>query len=576
MRLASAFLLAGAALWAAPAADPVLAALQDELARSRSITVPGLEAPYYIEYALEDGRSFSVSASLGGVMSAREERFRIPEVKVRVGDYRFDNTNYVGSGFAFGSRYDVDHFPLENLYPVLRRYLWLATDSAYKSALEALSRKRAALKNMADGERLDDFAKAEPVTRLDEIQRQPLDQEAWIARTRALSALLGRYARLKNSSIELEAVENVHYYANSEGSRVRIPERVIFLRARAAAQAADGMSVRGAEVFHALNFDGLPLERELERRIGAVGEQTAALADAPLGEMYSGPVLFEGAAAGQLFAQLLGANLALPRRPVMEPGRSGMMPLSELEGRQGARILPEWMDVVDDPTQTEWRGRPLFGSYTVDREGVEPKPVVIVEKGVLRNFLLTRQPARGYSGSNGRARMPGSFGASEAAISNLFVRARETEALPELRRKMAEICRMRNKPYGMVVRRMDFPSSASYEEIRRLLAGAGQSGSHPVSAPLLIYRVFADGREELVRGLRFRGLNARSLKDILAAGDDEQVFEFLNNPAPFALMGAGGFVAETSVVAPSVLIDDLELHPVEDEQPKLPIVPPPS
>ena len=205
-----------------------------------------------------------------------------------------------------------------------------------------------------------------------------------------------------------------------------------------------------------------------------------------------------------------------------------------------------------------------------------PQPLALVEKGVLGNFLLTRQPVRGYSGSNGRARLPGSFGANAAAISNLFVRARETSSAAQLRAKLAEICRIRNKPYGVVVRRMDFPSSASFEEVRRMLSGAGQSGARPVSAPVLVYKVFPDGREELVRGLRFRGLNARSLKDILAAGDEEQTFEFLNNPAPFALMGAGGYVAETSVVAPAVLVDDLELHPVEEEQPKLPIVPPPS
>jgi hypothetical protein len=483
------------------------------------------------------------------------------------------NTNYVGSSFTFGSRYDVDRFPLDNLYPVLRRYFWLGTDTAYKSALESISRKRAALRNAAATDRLDDFAKAEPLVRVEELHRQALDEQEWIARARKLSALLSRY-RLKTSGVELEAIESGHYYVNSEGSRVRLNERLVFLRARAMAQAADGMSVRDAEVFHSRDFAGMPSDAELERRIAALGGNTAALAQAPMGEDYSGPVLFEGVSAAQLFAEILGRNLALARRPVTEPGRPGMFPYSELDGRQGARILPEWMDVVDDPTQKEWRGKPLFGSYEVDREAVAPHPLEVVEKGVLKKFLLTRQPVRGYSGSNGRARLPGSFGANTAAMSNLFVRAHETVPVTALRKKLLEICQIRNKPYGIVVRKMDFPSSASYEEIRALFAG--QSSGRPVSIPVLVYRVYPDGREELVRGLRFRGLNARSFKDILAAGDDEHVFDFLNNMAPFALMGAGGYVAETTVVAPSVLIDDLELHPTDDEHPKLPIVPPPS
>ncbi len=579
MRRRAAAWLAGLALAAAaaaaPAPDPVLGAMEDELKRSRTLALPGLEPPYFIEYTIDDVRSFAVSAMEGGVVSVRRRHVRVPDIKVRVGDYRFDNTNYVASDFPFGSRYDVSRFPLDDLYPALRRFLWLGTDSAYKSAVEAMSRKRAALKSLAAAERLDDFARAEPTVLLRELEPQSLDEEGWIARARELSAALAREAGLKHSTIELEAVESAHYYVNSEGSRARVPERMIFLRARALAQAADGMHVRDAAAFHASSYDGLPAPAALERGVAELARHTAALARAPVGELYSGPVLFEGVAAAQLFAEVLGGNLAPTRRPVIEPGRPAAFPYSQLEGRQGARVLPEWMDAIDDPTRTEWRGRRLFGSYLVDREGVPPRPLAVIEQGVLKNFLLTRRPVRGWSGSNGRARLPGRFGHNTAAIGNLFVRAAETVPPAALRKRMAEICETRGKPYGIVVRKMDFPSSASTQEIRRLLTGGRPSGQ-PVSLPVLVYRVWPDGREELVRGLRFRGLNARSLKDILAAGDDEHVFDYLNNTAPFALMGAGGYVAETSVVAPSVLIDDLELEPLEDEHPKLPLVPPPS
>jgi TldD protein len=143
---------------------------------------------------------------------------------------------------------------------------------------------------------------------------------------------------------------------------------------------------------------------------------------------------------------------------------------------------------------------------------------------------------------------------------------------------MMEICKTRNKPYGIIIRKMDFPSSASVDELRRLLAGSANSGgsAKPVSIPILAYRVYPDGREELVRGLRFRGFNARSFKDILAASDETVLFEFLDNSAPMALMGSGGTVAQTSVIAPSVLIDDLEMERMEEEFPKVPIVPPPT
>ena len=126
------------------------------------------------------------------------------------------------------------------------------------------------------------------------------------------------------------------------------------------------------------------------------------------------------------------------------------------------------------------------------------------------------------------------------------------------------------------MRKMDFPSSASFDEVRRLLSGSQPGSARPVSLPALAYRIYPDGREELVRGVRFRGLNARSLKDILAAGNDATAFDFLDNQAPFALMGGANYAANSTLVAPSLLIDDLEMHPLEDELPKLPVVPPPD
>jgi predicted Zn-dependent protease len=240
----------------------------------------------------------------------------------------------------------------------------------------------------------------------------------------------------------------------------------------------------------------------------------------------------------------------------------------------GARVLPDSFDVVDDPTQTEWRGRPLFGSYKVDAEGVAPKPLKLVEKGVLKSYLLTRQPVRGYEASNGRARLPGGFGASTATISNLFVTSSDGVPVSEMKKKLIELTKARNKAYGILVRKMDFPSTGSLAEVRSL--ASGQQGGRPVSLPILVYRVYPDGREELVRGVRFRGFNARSLKDILAAGDDANVLEYMENNAPFALVGGAGTTTEACVVAPSILIDDLELHPLEGELPKLPLVTPPE
>jgi TldD protein len=563
---------------AAPAQDDViLRAMQDELARSRALSVVSPEQPYYIEYTLYDGDSVSASATLGALIGSRRMNYRLPQIQVRVGDYKFDNTNFIGTDFYSGTRYDVDQFPLDASYTVLRHHLWLATDAAYKSAVEAYSRKRAALKNITLSETLPDFAHAAPLVRIEDIRGRTPDEAEWAARVRRLSAAFLSFPDVHSSTVDFEGGRSMRYVVTSEGMKVRVAEGMISFRARASAQAPDGMVLRDAVVFNSLDPERLPPEAEMERGIRQLGKNLSALVRAPTGEAYTGPVLFDGVAGAQVLAELLGENLAVPRKPVTLPGRPVPLPTSELEGRLGVRILPEFIDVVDDPTQKEWRGRPLFGYYTVDMEGIAPQPLVLVEKGVLKNFLLTRQPVKGFEASNGRARLPGNFGAKTASYGNLFVRASETMSTAELRKKLIELCSQRSKPYGMIVRKMDFPSSASLGEARRLLTGMAQSGgaARPVSLPVLAYRVYPDGREELVRGLRFRGLTSRSLKDIVAASDETQVLDFLDNTAPFALMGGAGFVAETSIIAPSILIDDLEMETAQEQLPKPPIVSPP-
>jgi hypothetical protein len=555
----------------APVADPLMQAMRDEVDRSAKLKLPDLETPYFVQYLVDESDSFSASASLGALLSRSRDKFRAPDVEVRVGDYKFDNGNFAGGGGG-GSRYDLGSFPMDDAYPVMRRYFWLETDSVYKGAVEAISRKRAAMRNINQNEQLNDFAHAEPVQYQRPFHRLALDEKTWTDRVRTLSGLFAQYPAVKSSSVEMHADAGGYYVVNSEGAAVKVPEDVAYVRARVVSQAADGMTLRDTVAFHALDAAHLPSETEMNRSLAKVAENVVALAASPKGEDYNGPVLFEGEAGPQVFAEILAKNLTVTRQT--SGGRGGSAPAGEFEGRMGARVLPDTFDVVDDPTQKEWRGKALFGSYDVDREGVMAKPLHLVEKGVLKGYLLTRQPVRGFEGSNGRARLPGGL-ANYGDISNLFVSSSETMPAADLKKKLIELIQTRGKPYGIIVRKMDFPSTASMTEVRALLQAA-QGTAHPVSAPLLVYKVFPDGHEELVRGLHFRGFNARSLKDILAAGDDAAAFDFLDNSAPFALLGQTSYTTEACVVAPSILIDDLELHPMEDELPKLPVVPAPE
>lgn len=568
-------LASAAAAQKAGESDAILEAMREELKRSEALRVVNLDPPYYIEYAVDDAESFRASATFGGLVESHQSRFRAPRIRVRVGGYKFDNTNFVYSDFAGGTRYEAEQLPLDNVVSNLRTSLWLGTDRMYKAAVEILATKRAALKNMSQSEDLPDFSRAQPVKLLLDAARVRVNGEEWCKRVRSLSGIFCRYPAILSSAVEVESIQSVYYFHNTEGSELRVPERLLQIRVRAAGQAADGAQVRDMATWLSPDPAILPPEAELRALVEATAKNVTALAAAPEGEDYTGPVLFEGIAGCQLLAEVVGRNLRVTRRPVAAPGRPAPVAATEFEGRLGARVLPEWMDIADDPARKEWEGRPLAGSYPVDMEGVIPQPLTLIEKGILKAFLLTRQPVRGFPESNGRARLSGQFGAKMPCFGNLMVTARESLPLAELRKKLIEIAGTRGKPYGIVVRKMDFPSSASIEELRRVMAGAQGAGGRVISSPLLVYRLYQDGREEPVRGLRFRSLDSRALKDIVGASKEMEAFHYLENGAPMALIGGAAYVTAVSAVAPSVLVDDLEMQAPREERPKPPLVPPP-
>jgi TldD protein len=559
--------------------DVLLRAMRDELDRSRELRVVGGgdDTPYFFSFDVSDVTEFQVAAVLGSPVNVSRVHFRSPQINVRVGGYDFDDTNHVFSGRYTGQRYDSS-FPLDDDYPSLRDALWLSTDVAYKTAIESMSRKRAALNAAAAStDKLPDFSRVEPVKNLQKITRRKIDDSAWTARAVKLSALFGAVPDLIASGIDLQFLDGVTYLLNNEGTELRYDDSLARLFARAEGQAPDGMIVRDAVSFQALDPDKLPSDAEMHKGLTAVAENVRALAHAPIGENFSGPTLFEPEAAAQLLAQLLGDNLRAPRKPLAEPGRNVNFLPSELDTKIGSRILPDWMDIVDDPTQSTWQGKPLVGFYQWDEEGVPGKPVSVVEKGVLKSFLTTRQPIKGFATSNGHARLAGNYGAHSAGISNFFIKTSQTDSVADLKKKLIEMCKERNKPYGMLVRKLDFPFSAGRGELQALAQSASQSGGsvRPLSPPVLVYRVYADGREELVRGLRFRGVSTRTLRDILSTSKETALFDYINNGAPLALLGAGGLLAPASVISPALLFEEIEFELPQEQLPKLPVVPAP-
>ena len=324
--------------------------------------------------------------------------------------------------------------PIEADATAIRRGFWLATDALYKNAVEALTRKKTALMNVTQQDNaLKDFARAEPVTKILPLRKMEFKDEAWRQTAASLSAIFKDYPKVVSSLVNIQANYSNSYFLNTEGSAYRFADDLLTFRVNASAQAPDGMPVSEGATLLARTPGGWASEADMRRVTTEVAKNVTALVEAPMGETYAGPVLLEGVASAQLLAQLISPNLSVARRPAGGGGggRGGgpaQATTGEWEGRVGARVLPEWMDVVDDPTLESFKGHELLGFYPIDMEGVIPKPITLVERGVLKNYLLTRLPVTGYEGSNGHARLPGANGAKQAVYSNLFYSgAREGE-----------------------------------------------------------------------------------------------------------------------------------------------------
>jgi TldD protein len=514
-----------------PSADPLLGAMREEIDRSKSkLKIDNVPGPYYIEYRLSDISEYDAEAAFGGLRQDQDFRGRSVRVVVRVGDYKLDS--YYGPGVGTAS-----FAPLDNDPRALRWQLWAATDQAYKAASQALAMKRAALSQFSTDQPFDDFAKATSLQSIGPLARLDFDPKPWKETLEKATALFRTDPKIQSlaASVRFRAVNQ--YYVNTEGTVTREGYTVYFLNAAATTQAADGMRLDRSPYYAAGKLGDLPTPSEFEASVAKLMETLKSLREAPVvDEDYRGPVLFGPDAASDLFYGMVGQNI-LGNRP--KPGESART-TGDYSSNYKGRVLPPFLSVTDDPTMRTFGGKQMIGSYEVDDEGVRSVPVPVIEDGSLVSYLLGREPIRDFPESNGHGRAaPGQ--SPSPNIGNLIVQSKQSLGPEELKKKLMDLCKQQNKPFAYYV---------------ETLAGG--------SSPRLLYRVYPDGHQELVRGAVFDELDTRTLRnDLVAVGNDPLV------------SNREGAIPQT-VVSPSILFDELEVKRSDQQNSKLPEYPPPD
>jgi predicted Zn-dependent protease len=525
--------------------EKIFGVLEAELARSlRRLREDSFGPPYFLAYRLHDARHYEVSATLGAIVGDDLEEYRVAYAEARYGDRAFDNTDLSYQGVNLPSPPEPD---------VLRQAFWMLTDQAYKGAVSGWLEKKAKLATELVAEPLDDFSPEPPQRKVEEPEKPSLDRARLRALAARLSAVFRDYPDVYESNVTIGAWWARRFLLTSEGTRLLTPaeEMPQELRFGAATRADDGMRLENVAYMALRSFSDLPPEAELERQIRAMAAELTAMRAAPIQDAEAAPAILDPEMSGVLFHEALGHKLEGQRQ--RDPHESQVF-----RDMIGKAILPSFISVYDDPTLKSFAGSPLHGSYEFDSEGSPARRVDLVEKGILKNFLMSRWPVKGFPATNGHGRSDWRSHAT-GRMANLIVSADGAVPLDELQKKLLALTRAAGKPYGFLL----VGSSGGENPTNR------ESAQTLEVRPRLVYRVDAvTGARTLVRGVKLVGTPLAVLNRVVAAGNDPTLAN------GFTCGAESGWIP-VSQIAPSLLFSEIELQRLPEDRARPPVLPSP-
>ncbi len=534
---------------AAAAGDVVLKTMQSELKRAADGLAKADPAPYFLSYTVYDQNVVVLVGAYGSLLTDTAVQRRQADVTMRVGSPVLDNTH----GQARASGMSSGTLPLGEDSDAIARVLWELTDRGYKRAGPTFSNVKTNTAVRAEEEdKSPDFSNETSVQHTGTaLTVPPFDKAAWEGEIRRLSAAFRKYPDVYFASVVLQVQTANERMVSSEGTAITSPSNSTRLVMEAQTRAEDGMDLLRVETFQAPSAGGLPSEKELAEKIEKMAADLNALRKAPVAEPYDGPALLSGRAAAVFFHEVLGHRLEGHRQRDEDEGQT-------FTKKVGQEVLPKFLSVADDPTIAELTGVKLAGTYQYDNEGVPARRVEVIQDGVLKSFLMSRMPIKGFDHSNGHGRnQPGLMPTGRQG--NLIVTSTQKVPEKDLRLKLIEEVKKQNKPYGLYFDDIQ----GGFTLTTRALPQAFQV------LPVIVYKVYPDGRpDELVRGVDIVGTPLAALTRIITTGDEQHVFN--------GVCGAESGNVPVSAVAPAMLFSEMEVQKRAHEHERPPLLPPPG
>jgi hypothetical protein len=544
--------------------DVIFSALGDEMKRSLTeLKLGHHKAPYFVRYTVSEADELDINSALGAPPNVDRFRVRYLDPDLRVGSYEQDNSNFLPTENRHLEW--VDSVTCDDDYSALRRATWLKSDEAYKGAIEDLETKIAYLRGHPVHNKLPDFVKITPVVAIGNIARLSVDQDKWTATVQKLSAVFKNYPKLQRSCVVFKSRQVNRWLMTSEGTQIRDTQAKYLLHMMVTAQAEDGMSLSDWEVVGGSDEKELPSYEALEALANNMAERMTRLCSAPKGEDYCGPVMFEGQAAGEFLYTLLGPNISMAEEIVGQNSDQGYFERwrNPLKDTMGRRILPKYVNLIDDPSLKEFKGTALLGGYKYDDDGVPGKAITIAENGLLKGFCQGRVPTKHNGESNGHCFR------GRSAPSILQLVSTQSNTPQAMRQKLIELGKDAGLKYVLIVRKLNdnyqLNENPPTNNPRALERRDNPSYTRKPGMPSLVYKLnVEDGTEELERGLEFKDVSLRAFRDIQAVGDD---------PAAHFLQPWGEMLKH--VISPSYIVGELELTTQNAEHASPPELPSP-
>jgi len=518
------------------AESPLLGVMDEELKRSMShLARHRVEPAYFLGYTITEERNIVIEAEGGGLINDIDQIGRTLDVDIRVGSKRFDNRHMLANNrlaaFTFLARTGTAPFGAEP--KAVKQQLWLETDRKYREAVLVLRTLKTQGKLVAVDEKTPDFSAEKKEHFIQPEFKLKAKLDGWKSRVRECSKRARRGVATR-SGCRLDVAIKTVYYVNSEGTRIQMSWPTSRWSVSVGIKANDGMPLSRTEDVFVKTPDELPDSKTIEVMIRQVTDQLDALHKSPVVDPFVGPAILEGRAAAVFFHEVFGHRIEGHRQRDPNFGKT-------FTAEVGNRIMPEWLSVYDDPTIRALNGIKDNGFYRFDDEGVRAQKAPLVENGVLRGFVQGRTPLSKFPKSNGHGRRSTGLPAVSRQ-GNLIVKADRSVTQDDLRARLLEEVKRQGKPFGMI-----------FTDISGGFTNTSQFAAQSFKViPTMAYRLYPDGRTELVRGVDIVGTPLTVLASVLAAARPVEIFN--------GMCGAESGWVPVSASAPSLLIEKIEVE----------------